>query len=52
MSKERKRDFDAEVERLRMDNEQKARQIEILQREIEIYKDLFAKSGFVALVPK
>ena len=52
LSKERKRDFDAEVERLRMDNEQKARKIETLRAEIEIYKDLFAKSGFVALVPK
>ena len=52
MSKERKKDFDAEVERLRIDNEQKAREIEMLKREIEVYKDLFAKSGFVALVPK
>ena len=56
MSKERKKMERvaemAEMERLRMENENKTRQIEILQREIGIYKDLFEKSGFVALVPK
>lgn len=46
LAKEKQKNTETENERLRMDNEKKSREIEILQREIKIYKELFEKSGF------
>jgi len=46
LAKEKQKNTEAENEMLRMDNEKKSREIEILQREIKIYKELFEKSGF------
>lgn len=45
-AKEKQKTTEEENERLRQENEKKSREIEILQSQVKIYRELFERSGF------
>jgi len=48
LAKEKQKTTEAEVDRLRQENENKDREIEGLQREVKIYRELIERLGFAA----
>jgi len=46
LAKEKQKTTEAEVERLRKENQDKDREIEGLQREVKVFRELFERAGF------